>query len=318
MPSRSRSNPGLGSGPPRYPGTFLLALREALASLGWRTRRFLGSAVACADDQGREHVLGLENLFRRLRKEDRATWPELIVNFLKSVPREQWENPPEELTAVAERVLPRIGAPLRPGKDEARIWFQPLYGNTLGVSLVVDYPQSMSYVTEKMVADSSRSGEAWLEQALANLQAQTKADCLQIVEEDSGLRQCMSGDAYDSSRALLLDRLMPDHLQDGFFAALPSRDELFVLPVTQPSLRFLPLLKTVAAKTFQTAPYPISDEVFWIRAGSWLPFGVDLSHDSITLRPPESFREVWERLAPEGLEEIEPGEESPGEESDNA
>ncbi len=45
MQSRSRSDPGFGFGPPRYPGTFLLAFRQALAGLHWQARRWLGHAV---------------------------------------------------------------------------------------------------------------------------------------------------------------------------------------------------------------------------------------------------------------------------------
>ena len=58
MPLDNRGNPGLSSGPPRYPGTFLLALREALANLSWETRRWLGDAVVCVDAEGEEHIVG--------------------------------------------------------------------------------------------------------------------------------------------------------------------------------------------------------------------------------------------------------------------
>ena len=71
MPSHSRSDPGHGSGPPKYPGTFLLAFREAVAARGWRIDRWLGAAVACVDGEGHEHLVGLENLYRRARREDR-------------------------------------------------------------------------------------------------------------------------------------------------------------------------------------------------------------------------------------------------------
>ena len=71
MPSRGRSNPGHGSTPPKYPGTFLLAFREAVAGLGWQVRKWMGHLVECADPEGREHVVGLENLFRRARQHER-------------------------------------------------------------------------------------------------------------------------------------------------------------------------------------------------------------------------------------------------------
>ena len=53
---RQRSNPGFGSGPPRYPGSFLLTLRATLAELNWHIQRWLGYAVVCVDEQGRENT----------------------------------------------------------------------------------------------------------------------------------------------------------------------------------------------------------------------------------------------------------------------
>src|SRR5262245_52853726 len=85
MDPRRRSDPGQGSGPPRYPGTFMLALREAIAEIGWKIRRFKGEMVECVDAEGQDHVVGLENLFRRARQTERETWPELITDFLKTV-----------------------------------------------------------------------------------------------------------------------------------------------------------------------------------------------------------------------------------------
>ncbi|MCS7046373.1 MAG: hypothetical protein NZO58_08465, partial [Gemmataceae bacterium] len=99
---RSRTDPG-SSLPPRYPGTFLLALREALAAFHWRAIRWLGSAVQCVDAAGREHILGLENLYRRLRREERSDWPMLISAMLHSIPAEPTET--LRLVDVADRVL---------------------------------------------------------------------------------------------------------------------------------------------------------------------------------------------------------------------
>ena len=63
-----RTNPGQGNGPTRYPGTFLLAFREAVAGLKWTVQRWLGDAIDCLDAAGHSHVVGLENLFRRAKR----------------------------------------------------------------------------------------------------------------------------------------------------------------------------------------------------------------------------------------------------------
>ncbi len=299
MPHHHRSHPGQGSGQPRYPGSFLLALKEALARLNWQPRRWLGAAVECVDEAGREHVVGLENLYRRARREDRAAWPKLIFDFLASVPPEQLHQPPSDLAAVADRLLVRVGLPVGPLGEESVAWSQPLADPGLAVHLVIDYPQSMSYVTEKMVADSGQGGPEWLRRALDNLAARTPADWLHTVHEESGLRQVVVGDAYDSARALILERLLPAEAAVGYFAAIPGRDELFLLPVSMACLPHLPLLKVLAAEEFKKVPYPISAEVIWIHQGSWRPFPIHVGNEEITVEPPAEFVEICKLLVPD-------------------
>ncbi|GEM_PF-1030482 len=297
MYPRARSFPGQGSAPPRYPGSFLLALRAALAEVNWQARRWLGVAVECVDADGHEQVLGLENLYRRLRREDRATWPALIVEMLRSVPPESAET--VNLHDVAERILLRLGSPFAPMSEGKEVWFQPLVGKRLGVTLVIDYPNSMSYVTEQQIAESAEDAATWLERAVTNLRGKTPTDCVAQVHEESGLRHCEVGDAYDSSRAMLLDWLMPGHAENGFFVAVPGRDQLLVLPVVKDALGHVAWLRAVAAKTHQTVPYPISGEIFWVREGAWYPFGISLHKDQVMVTPPPEFAEVLQRLAPD-------------------
>jgi hypothetical protein len=298
MAHDDRSDPGHGSGPQRYPGSFLLALREAAAGLDWKITRWLGPAVACLDAEGREHVVGLENLYRRARREDRANWPGLIATFLGMIDREQFQEPPTDLAAVAERLLPRLGRPVGPRSDGPDVWAQPLAGAALSANLVVDYPQSMYYVTVPMVEESGRPAGEWLQRAVANLKAQTPEGCFEVVHEESGMRQCALGDAYDSSRAFLLDELLPETRDEGYLVALPGRDEILVLPVTGPALAYAPLLKNVAEQSFRTAPYAITDEVFWVHEGRWHLFPIDIRGDTVTATPPPEFQQVLDRLVP--------------------
>jgi hypothetical protein len=309
-----RHHPGLGSPPPRYPGTFLLALREGLATAGWQVRRWLGSAVECVDAQGREQVVGLENLYRRARREERSGWPELIAGFLGSVHAEQFDKPPQALDEVADRLLVRIGQPMPKREEGLDVWWEPLGDTGLGLILVIDYPRSMFYVTGKMIADADSPGTVWLERARTNLQARTPADCFKLIHPDSGMRQCNVGDAYDSSRVLLLDSLLPETRADGCFAALPGRDELLVVPVTATGLAHVPLLKALAEKNYRTAPYPISDQVYWIAGGVWRRFSIDIRGKEVAVHPPAEFLETLQRLVPdaEHNDAEPPPEEAPG------
>jgi hypothetical protein len=295
-----RTNPGHGSGTPRYPGTFLLAFREAVAELKWTVRRWRGAAVDCLDAQGKEHVVGLENLFRRARRNPREEWPALITEFLNhAIVSDRPEDLPADLDAVAENLLLRVGQPFTRDPGQAPLWTHTLEGTDLVVNLVVDYPNRMVYVTDDLVSASGKPGSDWLARAMENLHERTPMDAFEVIEKESGLVTCLTGDAYDSSRALLLDDVLPDHAADGFFVGVPCRDQLLVLPVTGPALAFVHLLKFLIEKNFKNMPYPISNQVYWVRSGAWRRFPISCEGDKVTIQPPEDFNEVLERLAPD-------------------
>jgi hypothetical protein len=297
MPSSDTTNPGSGFGGPRYPGTFLLALREALAQLKWQAVAWKGSSVECLDPQGQSQQVGLENMYRRLKREPRDRWPELLADLLGSVPAEACK-PPGSLHEVADRLLVRLGPPFSRHDSGIDVWNLPLAVDHLTAFLVIDYPTSMSYVTEKMVADSGEPGEHWYECALANLRGKSEAGCMTQVHDDSGLLQAQVADAYDSSRALLLDVLAPGHEEDGFFVIVPSRDHLLLLPITASTLAMAPWLRAIASKTYREMPYPISPELFWVRRGAWHHFAIESEGEDLVARPPPEFEEVMERLRP--------------------
>jgi hypothetical protein len=309
-----RSDPGTGSGA-RYPGSFLLALREALARLGWHVERLLPRSVVCRDPSGKEQVLGLENLYRRARRADRAEWVELIAEFLGSVNLEELRDAPKDLGEVADRLMVRVGQPLKAPTAEGALWSQPLGDTGLQLNLVIDYPQSMVYVTQEMVAESGRPGETWLEPALENLKERTPSACLETIDPDSGLRLCAVGDAYDASRALLLETLLPGFEERGYFVALPSRDELLVLPVTKEAIVNVGWLKALADRNAKAAPYAISDEVYWVRGGAWLRFPIELRDEQLSITPPPEFLGILDELMG-GMEEASgEGNEPPAEEN---
>ncbi len=89
MPPSSRADPGSGSGPPKYPGTFLLAFREATAELNWQIRRWTNQLVECADEQGRMQLVGLEDFYQRVRPLQRDQWPAVITQLLRELHSQQ-------------------------------------------------------------------------------------------------------------------------------------------------------------------------------------------------------------------------------------
>jgi hypothetical protein len=296
MSLRGRGNPGLGSGPPKYPGSFLLAFREAAAALGWQLRRLAHDVAHCTDAEGEERTVGLENLYRRAKRTPRDEWPELIADFLRTINAAEDEAPPDDLQTAAEHLLFRVGRPLHVEGDDAKVWSQELEGTDLVVNLVIDYPNRMCYVPQKLVDSSGKSGADWLEQAKKNLVARTPADSFLIIHEESGLRMCGAADAYDSSRALILDRLLPESNVAGNLVVLPGRDELLVLPINMNAVPHLHLMKVLADKNYKNAPYPISDEVYWVYQGVWRRFPVEMKSGEVNVYPPAEFMEVLNSL----------------------
>lgn len=295
---RGRSDPGMGSGPARYPGSFLLAFREAAVKLNWQFQRLQNDMARCLDAEGQEHCVGVENLYRRARRTPREQWPELIVEFLQTISSaETGENLPANLEACGEQLLVRLGKPIKLDTDDARVWSQPIDGTDLVANIVIDYPNRMCYVTEQLVETSGRPGSAWFEQARANLLARTPADCFNVVHEESGMRVCNVSDAYDSSRVFLLDELLPQSQDNGCLVVIPGRDELLVLPVTVQAIPHMHHLKVWAEKSHRNAPYPISDEVYWIHAGVWRRVPIEIKTEEIAVQPPAELIEVLNRLA---------------------
>lgn len=298
MAVRGRSDPGSGSGTPRYPGSFLLAFREASAQLQWQFQRLLNDMAHCIDAEGKEHFVGLENLYRRAKRTPREQWPELISEFLQTVcSAESAENLPADLASVADQLLVRLGKPIKLEDEEARVWAQAIDGTDLVANIVIDYPNRMCYVTDRLVETSGRPGSEWFQQACSNLLARTPGDCLQVVHEESGMRICNVADAYDSSRVFLLDALLPEAKENGCLVVIPGRDELLALPITMKAIPHMHLLKAVAEKNHRGAPYPISEDVYWIHGGNWRKVPIDIKSDEVTVQPPPELIDVLNRLA---------------------
>jgi hypothetical protein len=300
---RHRSDPGSGSAPPAFPGTFLLAFREAVAGLNWKVERWLGRSVECRDEVGAMRAVGLENLFRRARQVPRQEWPALIADFLKTIQSvDPDEALPHDLRAVADRLLVRMGQPIQLGTAAPKVWSLPLGNTKLFVNLVIDFPNRMSYVTEELIQNSDWPAEHWLEMGLENLHQRTPADWFLLGDKDSGILVSKVADAYDSSRALILDRLLPEPSPFGYFVAVPGRDELVLLPITRKSFPFAHLLKAWAEKRFDHAPYAISNQVFWIYQGTWHLFPIEIGSRQASVEPPTEFLPILQQLAPEELE----------------
>jgi hypothetical protein len=285
-----------GETPSSYPAAFLRAVEGALAQLGWQVVRWERGCVVCRSGEEGESSYGLDNLYRRARDLAPAAWQDLIVDHLRRVHEGTARAlRSEDLHSVAHRILVRLGQPFTDKRASNMVWWRALEPGKLIVHLVIDHPETMSYVTRGMIQESGQPAEGWLEVALDNLRSRTSPDMLQPIGEDSGILLCCTNDAYDAARALILDRLLPE-ARVGALVAVPNRDRLMLMPIQAESLARLHLLKLVGRKSYEEAPYPISDEVYWVRGEEWTRIPIEFDEGTVRITAPEGFAEMLEEL----------------------
>src|ERR1019366_3042263 len=94
------------------------------------------AVVECVDAKGVSQQVGLENMYRRLRREPRENWPDLLADVLGSVNPEA-ANPPDDLHTVADRLLVRLGAGFSRQEGDIDVWSLPLVADHLMAFLVI-------------------------------------------------------------------------------------------------------------------------------------------------------------------------------------
>lgn len=299
MAAAEFDDPGTGRPKAAIPGGFRAEVTRQLGTLGIAVAGWQGDGVSVVTPGGAKHTVWLSNLHRRAKAADRAEWPGMIREFLeRTLAWPQGNSIPDDLTTAADRLRPRLGRPF--GKDlPTRPWSAPLTGTGLEVTLVIDFPTTMAYVTHDMLAKTGKCGEELMEVALANLRDNTPDDYLTRVSEELDISIGHCGDGYDAARALLVEELMPE-CHAGFWVAVPSREELVVRPVSLAALPTIHVVKLFAEDSHRKHAYPITDEVFWVRGGEWYRFGVRLTQTELVIDAPEPFAEVLADLRAEG------------------
>ena len=194
---------------------------------------------------------------------------------------------------MADKLRPRLGLPF--DRSQAHPWGIPLPGTGLEITIVIDFPQTMAFVTDDMLAKSRKKGEDLLDVALENLRNATPGDYFERASDELDIYIGHAGDGYDAARALLVEELLPD-CPAGVWVAIPSREELAVWPVSFPAIGRVHVLKMYAEENYREHAYPVSDEVFWVWRGTWYRFGISLKDNDLVIDAPEPFGEALQQL----------------------
>jgi hypothetical protein len=277
--------------PASYPFEFRALVVRELEAIGLGVKDWRDGGLDVETEDGGEQFLGLANLYRQVTGHPPEAGEQLVRQFLDNarVGRpEELAQLPDTLEQAAERLMARLGRPFEDG-DKAP-WATPVPGaDDLAVGLVIDYPTMMAFVPAAMMARSDTPPHDWVLRGLTNLMARAPENWLQLVHEQEGIWCGHAEDSYDASRALVLcDLTGSDDL--GWLVAVPARDWLFARKVEPAGLPYFHLLKVIAGRVFADQPYPISDQVYWVRPGRpWERFRIDVEDDKVTVYPPPEF-----------------------------
>lgn len=287
-------DPGTGT-PTALPGGFRAAVTEQLAALGFRVKAWQPGGMDVVGPSGKDHSIGLTNLYRRAKAANRTEWPRMIAEFLAHLTQvDPARDVPADLGTVIDHLRPRVGRPFARNL-KTRPWAVPLVGTELEVHLVIDNQHTMTYVTEEMLKTTRTPADDLLDVAVENLRQSTPADFLERVSDEIAIHVGHSGDGYDAARGLIVEELMPTN-PAGFWVAVPSREELIAWPVTLAALRQVHVIKMYTQDSHKKHAYPISDEVFWVQNGAWHRFGIRVENNTLTIDAPEPFADALEEL----------------------
>lgn len=273
-----------GELPSGYAGHFLQVFEAAATAKNLKIVRWLENGAVLVNEDNEELQTYFTNVYRRCKDYPPDDWQDIIEHFMSQIFLE--EKPPDNVADVSEQLRARLGQPFEAEPSGFQPWFQPLGETELVVNLVVDYPGRMLYVTPEMLNKSGRSEGEWLEVALRRLRESTPAEWFTVLDEETGIRVACMGDSYDAARALILDELLPETAERGCFVAPLGRDVMFFLPVSLEVVRYIHLLKVLAEKNYETTPYPISREVYWVHQREWTHFPIEIGEDSVEVYPP--------------------------------
>jgi hypothetical protein len=278
-----------------FPFEFRALVVRELEAIGLGIKEWRDGGLAVEREDGTEQFLGLANLFRRVSAGPQEAAAEVVRDFIQQShagkPAELAEQMPSTMEEASDRLLVRISRPFE--ADEKAPWSTTVLGiDDLAISLVIDFPTMMAFVSEEMLARSSTPTVEWLYLGLLNLQNRTPEDWLRLLHAEEGIWCGHADDSYDAARALVLCDLTDcDDL--GWLMAIPTRDWLFARKVEPAGVPYFHLLKVIARNVIAEQPYPISDDVYWVRPGKpWERFRIDLEENQVTVYPPAEFAEA--------------------------
>ncbi len=134
--------------------------------------------------------------------------------------------------------------------------------------------------------------------ALENLRLRSQPARWEAVQTVPGMLMYLPGNGDAAARALLLDELLERFPPEGVLFAMPTAEQLLVVPLEDfqklPSIR---VLVTAARLASDNATRPLSDQVFWSDGERITHIRVIHDGENVDILAPPTFLAAVERLA---------------------
>ncbi len=273
---------------------FRAAIVREVESLGLDLLSWRDDGIDVEDPSGDQRFVSLANIYREVNLQPPEETADIVHRFIQRVFVPSEDRPaelPDTLEAGAERLMIRVGPPHTEG--DSAPWSDFIPGvDDLVLSLVFDYPTMVAYVSKRMLSDSSSTADAWVQQARLNLYNSTGEGWLQPAYPEMGIYAGNKQDSFDAARALVFHDLV-DRDTAGWLISMPSRDLLYACKVESNNVTHFHMLKVLARDAMAKLPYPISEEVYWIRPGlEWVKIPIELTDDRVNIYPPQELVDI--------------------------
>ena len=130
-----------------------------------------------------------------------------------------------------------------------------------------------------------------------NLRRKTPAQGWTDIVTVEGLSAYVAKEGLSSSRVLCLQDLVRPWPFEGVLVAMPTRDQLLVLPLDRldvlQSMRIMVLAGDTAR---ENGTHPLSDQLFWFDGEQWEWIQVRHVHNQIEIQPSSRFMDALERI----------------------
>lgn len=296
--SSSDQVPSWGAGVLEAPGcrAFEAHLEAALKRFGLRGRlEEDGRLILRGRGIPSESVQYVHNAVRAFGNADPNERDEFVDAWLRayvSLSRDESDN---------EFVLDQLRPVLVPeGFGQGRLAGAPLRQDLPGLEtrLVLDSPIAMRYVVSKDRSRTDLTDEALYERAHENLLAEPGLEVHRTGDLGPGggaTTYFLDGNAYVSSRALLLDHHADLVGPAGAVVAVPAREAMIVLPIDcTDALAIIGGFAKYAADAAESLPHPISPlGYYW--DGERFAGIVEVDFEQGSLTPPDDMVKAVER-----------------------